>query len=78
MRLISNNPAVFVSPLHHGNNEIVEALHYGSLLGIHHGRRVRGGGGGGGGRVKNTYEVLNARALKISMLYKKTNLSMYG
>ena len=29
-----------------------------------------GGGGGGGGRFKNTYELLNLRALKISMLYK--------
>ena len=28
-----------------------------------------GGGGGGGGRFKNIYELLNPRALKISMLY---------
>ena len=28
------------------------------------------GGGGGGGGFKNAYELLNLRALKISMLYK--------
>ena len=29
-----------------------------------------GGGGGGGGGFKNAYELLNPRALKISMLHK--------
>ena len=28
------------------------------------------GAGGGGGRFRNAYELLNLRALKISMLYK--------
>ena len=31
---------------------------------------VGGGGGGGGGGGKNAYELLNLRALQISMLYK--------
>ena len=33
---------------------------------------------GGGGRFKTEYELLNLRALKMSMLYKKSYLSMYG
>ena len=35
-------------------------------------------GVGSGGCFKNTYELLNPRALKISILYKKNYLSMYG
>ena len=31
-----------------------------------------------GGHFKNTYELLNPRALKISKLYRKSYLSMYG
>ena len=31
---------------------------------------VGGGGGGGGGVFKNTYELLNLRAFKISVFYK--------
>ena len=32
--------------------------------------RGGGGGGGGGGRFKNTYELLNQRALKFSYVNK--------
>ena len=31
---------------------------------------VCGGGGGGGGRFKNTFELLNLRALKFSIVEK--------
>ena len=40
--------------------------------------RPQGGGGGGGGRFKNAYELLNLRALKISMLYKNHNFQCMG
>ena len=30
------------------------------------------------GHFKNAYELLNLRALKISMLYKKSYLALYG
>ena len=58
MFLIGNKSALVQVMAWHWSGKLVMTLFTGAYM-------SSGGGGGGGGRFKNTYELLNLRALKI-------------